>query len=691
MANAADIIVNLVAKTGSLTRGLTKGTKKLKTFEKGASSLQRTVKRLSASLIAGFGAGLSVRGIVNMTKEVIALNDELGKFSTRLGIDTDELKILQIAADLSGQSVASLTVGLQRMVRRVNEAAVGTGEAKQAIIDLGLSAKTLATQTPDQVFRAIGVEMETVASQGLRVATGFKLLDTEGVGLVNTMKLLNTEGFKAIEQSVRDMNAVMSDFKTASFEAAADALTLASLGFEGVKNTVAFELLPATILWRNAITDTATELGGTNTTISETVIKVVQVAGALVGVFKLFVAIGRLIVSIGLRFITFVLKPIEGLEQLLRIIRNLGAEGLNRVAVGAKASGIAIERAGGGLKGFLTLLTGRGLATTNFAGIAAEAREATEDLIAPVDPENTLIGAYRNSLLETAKDQADLLADFKNIVGESDAFVASWFAARVEIAEAATGIAAQRAEMATMAADLLEQLEIRRLLALEESATAARLNKLAALVRGTLTAEEIIKGKIRLIDAALLAGEGDRIALLETRIRLEQEIVDLKDKDNNLSEVGIQAARNLQDAFAQFFLFTETGFKGLLSSFVDMLRKMIAELLARQVLLSFFRAFAKPGNFASKVVKDIEGKRHGGPLARGQPAIVGEGGPELFIPGSSGTVIPNGRFGGISVTNNITVNGADPERSAQILAPLLAANRQQTLVDLAKLRERGRF
>jgi len=38
---------------------------------------------------------------------------------------------------------------------------------------------------------------------------------------------------------------------------------------------------------------------------------------------------------------------------------------------------------------------------------------------------------------------------------------------------------------------------------------------------------------------------------------------------------------------------------------------------------------------------DEEGKQHGGPVQRGQTYVVGEAGPELFVPDQPGTVIPN--------------------------------------------------
>ena len=52
----------------------------------------------------------------------------------------------------------------------------------------------------------------------------------------------------------------------------------------------------------------------------------------------------------------------------------------------------------------------------------------------------------------------------------------------------------------------------------------------------------------------------------------------------------------------------------------------------------------------------------GGPVSAGVPYMVGERGPEMFVPGSSGTVIPNNRLGGgAAVINHITIQtGANP-------------------------------
>ena len=62
----------------------------------------------------------------------------------------------------------------------------------------------------------------------------------------------------------------------------------------------------------------------------------------------------------------------------------------------------------------------------------------------------------------------------------------------------------------------------------------------------------------------------------------------------------------------------------------------------------------------------ISGARaSGGPVARGGSYIVGERGPELFTPGTSGSITPNHALGGSNITVN--VNGGDPNAIVRAL------------------------
>jgi hypothetical protein len=66
------------------------------------------------------------------------------------------------------------------------------------------------------------------------------------------------------------------------------------------------------------------------------------------------------------------------------------------------------------------------------------------------------------------------------------------------------------------------------------------------------------------------------------------------------------------------------------------------------------------------------GRAAGGPVSGGTTYLVGEKGPELFTPSSSGSIIPNNRIGGGSGVINITVNGAiDAEGTARQIVDIL--------------------
>jgi hypothetical protein len=66
------------------------------------------------------------------------------------------------------------------------------------------------------------------------------------------------------------------------------------------------------------------------------------------------------------------------------------------------------------------------------------------------------------------------------------------------------------------------------------------------------------------------------------------------------------------------------------------------------------------------------GRASGGPVTAGTTYLVGEKGPELFTPNTSGAIIPNGAMGGNGTTINLTVNGAiDPEGTARTIIDVL--------------------
>jgi hypothetical protein len=84
------------------------------------------------------------------------------------------------------------------------------------------------------------------------------------------------------------------------------------------------------------------------------------------------------------------------------------------------------------------------------------------------------------------------------------------------------------------------------------------------------------------------------------------------------------------------------------------------------------------------------GLAEGGPVAPGVPYLVGERGPELFVPDMAGAVMPNGALAGgdVRVTYNIDARGADLGVEARIRAAMRETE-ARTLAAVQALADRG--
>lgn len=160
----------------------------LKKAERGFLKFQKISEKVNRGLKRGLvGITVALTGFTAAMAKATVEIDQLAKTSAKLGVGADALQKLRFQAELTGVSANTLDMALQRMVRRVSEAAAGTGEAKDALKELGLNAQELAKLSPDKQFALIAQAMKRVENQTDKVRLSFKLFDSEGVALVNTL------------------------------------------------------------------------------------------------------------------------------------------------------------------------------------------------------------------------------------------------------------------------------------------------------------------------------------------------------------------------------------------------------------------------------------------------------------------------------------------------------------------------
>ena len=123
----------------------------------------------------------------------------------------------------------------------------------------------------------------------------------------------------------------------------------------------------------------------------------------------------------------------------------------------------------------------------------------------------------------------------------------------------------------------------------------------------------------------------------------------------------------MEDAIVNFAKTGKFEFKGFLSSIVEELLRSEVRSLISQLFGLRTGGGGGGGLFGGKIIPGF--LADGGPAMAGKPYIVGERGPELFIPGASGAVIPNEALGGGNTTNVIyNISAVDTNSFKQLVA-----------------------
>jgi SLT domain-containing protein len=120
-----------------------------------------------------------------------------------------------------------------------------------------------------------------------------------------------------------------------------------------------------------------------------------------------------------------------------------------------------------------------------------------------------------------------------------------------------------------------------------------------------------------------------------------------------------------------------------------MIQRLMAQALAARLTTALFGDLASTGQLGGLIGGALSfggARANGGPVTAGRAYLVGERGPELIVPRSSGMVVPNDAMGGVQVHQHINV-AAGVTRGELVAAVQLSA--QQTRAELmAELRAR---
>jgi lambda family phage tail tape measure protein len=156
-------------------------------------------------------------------------------------------------------------------------------------------------------------------------------------------------------------------------------------------------------------------------------------------------------------------------------------------------------------------------------------------------------------------------------------------------------------------------------------------------------------------------GDPVREQQLKRQQELEEFNVTLQESMQKNKQVFDSVWGNMSSAIDNF---VKTG----KLSMKDFARSVIQDLIAIQMkaaALSFLRMMFAPsmgpsmaggGPLPSSFNQYLAPKAAGGPVSGNTPYLIGEKGPELFMPSGSGTIVPNNKMGQMGGTTNVTNN-----------------------------------
>lgn len=316
MAKVGELLVDVLARTSGLSRGL----------KKGESALQR-FKGVAANIATGIAAAFSINALRNMINDFTEFGDSMNKMSIRTGVSVESLSALKFAAEQSGTNINSLGAALFRMNRRIGNFSTAAGPAKRALEMLGFNAKEFIGLPTEEKFMKIVEALQGIDDKALRDQLGFEIL---GDNFRDLQPLIASgkEGIQALMEEAQRLGIVMSEEDAQAAADFGDAMNRLQKALQAIGTQIASVIVPILTSLSNMFT-------GLDTQTRNMVVKI----GAFGAAFAAVMLIIPRVISI--------FKMLVGAYQALtsaQVIQQAftGPKGWATLAASAAVAGVAV-------------------------------------------------------------------------------------------------------------------------------------------------------------------------------------------------------------------------------------------------------------------------------------------------------------------------------------------------------------
>ncbi|GAB2507098.1 hypothetical protein [Microbulbifer agarilyticus] len=224
-------------------------------------------------------AGLAgVAGLGALVKSSLNTQDALAKTADRLGLTTRELAAYQHQANLTGSSNEGMNKALELMNRNLGDAERGTGEAKDALAELGLTAAQLNQMPTAARFELLVDRIGQVGDRTKQASLAADLFGRSGTDLINMIDA-GAAGLAQAKTEVDAYGVALSRVDAAKLEAANDAMFRVGQIGQGLGNQLTVHLAPVIEEIATQFAHAAQQGGGMGAVVEKAFKKGVSVVG----------------------------------------------------------------------------------------------------------------------------------------------------------------------------------------------------------------------------------------------------------------------------------------------------------------------------------------------------------------------------------------------------------------------------
>lgn len=599
------------------------------------NSLRKTVFSFRTALVSLAGAG----GFGFLIKSSMDSIDKISKLSRTLGISVADLRKLEYAADLSGLSVDTVARAVRNLNRVMVDFQGGTGDAKDAFDELGITSDDLNAVIGDQfkVLELLADRFERVENSAVRSSIAQDLFG----GRASEMLLVleeGAEGLAQISDEAERFGLLLSASAAKGVEDANDSFTRLFALFKGLRDTVVSFLAPAIQMAVESAQKYIEELiksydgaGGIKAfarDISLALVNAIQTFGETMA-FIINLLVGA--INTLINAINFITESILGTTMSQETFNDTISMSRKQI------SGLRddIKQIDPSLKNLMTRF----------------------DELTSAEEYNINVG---RQLQRDLRDTIELYRDVSGVTTENKLAITSLFN-RVEELNNAYQLLGTSLKTVPYLPDDFE----------------IQFTHIRDAIKGAYEAGQDLNDVMETgTDNSYEFGKG-----------LRQLAQDARNFGKNMEDVVIRGIQSFEDAL----LSAVTGTMKLKDAFKQMAASIISDIIRMTIRMQIsapiaeFLAGAMPFGSTGGTSK-TGAKAMGGSVAAGQPYMVGERGAELFIPGGSGTIIPNNQLGAGGTVVHQTINvstGVSQTVRAEImqLMPQIAEGTKAAVLD----------